>query len=149
VTPRRRAAWSERLTARLPAAIPVRHRPAALSLIRAAHTLIFASVAAAIAVVVWDGLRARPSGRTLAAGVLVLGESAVYASNNQVCPLTPLAEGLGAESGAVVDLYLPAWLARRIPVVATSAAVLGLVLNATALWRRRQVKGQSIAPLSG
>jgi hypothetical protein len=118
--------------------IPVRHRSMALSLIRAAHTLIFASVAAAIALVVWDGLRARPSGRTLAAGVVVLGESAVYASNNQVCPLTPLAEELGAESGAVADLYLPVWFARRIPVVATGAAVLGLILNAIALRRRRQ-----------
>jgi hypothetical protein len=134
------------LTAWLPAAIPVRHRPAALSLIRAAHTLIFASVAAAIAVVVWDGLRARPAGRTLLAGVVVIGESAVYASNNQVCPLTPLAEELGAESGAVADLYLPAWLARRIPVFATSAAVLGLVLNAIALWRRRQADGRSVEP---
>ena len=57
-----------------------------------------------------------------------------YLSNNQVCPLTPLAEHLGAERGAVADLLLPAWAARRIPVVAGSMALVALALNARA-WR--------------
>ncbi|MGH2357012.1 MAG: hypothetical protein ACRDGJ_03240, partial [Candidatus Limnocylindria bacterium] len=52
-----------------------------------------------------------------------------YVSNNQVCPLTPLAEEIGAERGSVVDNFLPDWAARRIPIVAGSAALLALFLN--------------------
>jgi hypothetical protein len=63
-------------------------RPIALTGIKAVHTGIFASVAGAILAVVWDGLRQRRRPRTLVAGTVVIGESAVYASNNQVCPLT-------------------------------------------------------------
>ncbi len=64
---------------------------------------------------------------------MVVVETALYVSNNQVCPLTPLAEELGAARGSVVDLFLPAWAARRIPLVAGSAALLALVLNFRAL----------------
>ena len=57
-------------------------------------------------------------------------------SNNQVCPLTPLAEEFGADRGSVVDLYLPAGVAQRSPLVAGSSATLALVLNLRALLRR-------------
>ena len=60
----------------------------------------------------------------------------LYVSNNQVCPLTPLAEEFGAERGSVVDMFLPAGVARRIPLVAGSAAMLALVLNLRSLARR-------------
>jgi hypothetical protein len=60
-------------------------------------------------------------------------ETAVYASNNQVCPLTPLAEELGAARGSVVDIFLPAWAAKRIPLVAGSAALFALIFNVRAL----------------
>ena len=78
----------------------------------------------------------RPRRRTAIAGGVVPAESALYVSNNQVCPLTPLAEEFGAERGSVVDLFLPAAVARQIPAVAGSAAVLALVLNIRALARR-------------
>jgi hypothetical protein len=45
------------------------------------------------------------------------------------CATFGLAEELGAERGSVVDILLPDWAARRIPVVAGSAALLALVLN--------------------
>ena len=63
--------------------------------------------------------------------------SAIYGSNNQVCPLTPLAEELGAASGSITDIYLPGWLSRRIPVISSLALVVGMILNVDAL-RRRQ-----------
>lgn len=66
----------------------------------------------------------------------MLAESALYLSNNQVCPLTPLAEEFGAERGSVVDMFLPAAAARQIPLVAGSAAVIALVLNLRALVQR-------------
>lgn len=116
--------------------IPDSWGPEALIAVKAIHTIIFASVFAAVVLTLWDGLRGTPTRRTAVAGGMVLAESAAYVSNNQVCPLTPLAEELGADRGAVVDLFLPAGVARRIPLVAGSAAALALGLNLRALLRR-------------
>ena len=63
----------------------------------------------------------------------------MYVSNNQVCPLTPLAEELGAERGSVADIFLPGWLARRIPVLGGSALLVGLVPNLRAWLGPRRV----------
>jgi hypothetical protein len=83
-----------------------------------------------------DGLRGRPSRRTAAAAAIAIAESAVYASNNQVCPLTPLVEELGAASGSVTDIFLPDWLSRRIPPIFGTILLVGLVLNARTWWAR-------------
>jgi hypothetical protein len=103
--------------------------------IKAIHTAIFLSIAAAVLLSLWDGLRGRPNRRTAIAGGIVLAESVVYVSNNQVCPLTPLAEALGADRGSVVDIFLPQWAAARIPLVAGSAAVAAAFLNTRAAMR--------------
>ena len=116
--------------------IPEAWRHQTLAIIKGIHTAIFFSIFAAVVVTVWDGLRGRPGTRTAIAGTAVLLESALYVSNNQVCPLTPLAEEFGADRGSVVDLYLPAGVARRITLVAGSSATLALVLNLRALLRR-------------
>jgi hypothetical protein len=116
--------------------IPEACRGDALTAIKGIHTAIFFSVFAAVVLTVWDGLRGRPRKRTAIAGGVVMAESLLYVSNNQVCPLTPLAEQFGADRGSVVDLYLPAAVARQIPLVAGSAATLALVLNLRALRRR-------------
>lgn len=140
-TQRRTPAWSQHLTDPAARLIPRRCYGSTLITIKVIHTVLFASISAAIALFVWDGLRARPQRRTAYALGVALGETAVYVSNNQVCPLTPLAEEFGAESGSVVDIFLPDAVARRIPVVGGSALVLGLVLNARAhIARRRQVR---------
>jgi hypothetical protein len=60
---------------------------------------------------------------------VILAESAIYASNNQVCPLTPLAEELGTNRGSVADIFLPDWFSRRIPLFGGTALLLGVVLN--------------------
>lgn len=133
----RRPRWSQWITAPLGRIIPPGARPAALATIKAVHTVIFASVARAILLFAWDGLRERPGRRGAAALAVALGETAVYLSNNQVCPLTPLAEELGAERGSVVDIFLPGWLSRRIPLLGGSALVIGLVLNLRTLLRGR------------
>jgi hypothetical protein len=129
----RRPAWSEPLTRPLGRIVPVTWRPAALATIKAVHTVIFASIGAAIALFVWDGIRQRPGRRAAYALGIAVAESGIYLSNNQVCPLTPLAEEFGAESGAVVDMFIPSWAARNIPLIGTAALVLGLVLNARAM----------------
>ena len=129
----REPAWSGAITPRFAALIPSDRQDEALTAIKAIHTALFASIAGAILVALWDGLRGRRRRRTVIAGGMVVVETAVYVSNNQVCPLTPLAEELGAARGTVVDIFLPAWAARRIPLVAGSAALLALILNVRAL----------------
>lgn len=135
--PRRTPVWSQLITEPAARVIPARWRGATLWGVKAFHTVIFASIGATIVVFVWDGLRGRPQRRTAYALGVAAGEAVVYLSNNQVCPLTPLAEEFGAESGGVVDIFLPDAVARRIPVISTSAIAVGTVLNAIALLRRR------------
>jgi hypothetical protein len=133
----RRPAWSGRMTAPLSRAIPRGWRPAALAGIKVIHTALFAVIAAAIGLFAWDGMAGRPRQRSAYALGVALAETAVYVSNNQVCPLTPLAEELGAERGSVVDMFLPARAARRIPLVASVALLGGVVLNARAVLGHR------------
>lgn len=136
---RRQPTWSGTLTEPAIRLIPAERQTEALWLIKAVHTVLFASIGAAIVMFVWDGLRGRPRRRTAWALAIALGESAVYVSNNQVCPLTPLAEELGAGSGSVVDIFLPDAFARRIPLVSSTALIAGLGLNARAILRRRRI----------
>ena len=133
---RREPTWSRFFTRPMARRIPARWRDATLAAIKGIHTAIFFSVVAAVVLTLSDGLRGSPRKRTAIAGGVVLVESALYVSNNQVCPLTPLAEAFGTERGSVVDIFLPAAVARRIPVVAGSAAILALALNIRALARR-------------
>lgn len=134
---RREPTWSGLVTRILHCTIPARRHGQALTAIKAIHTAIFGSIAGALALTLLDGLRGRPTRRTVITGGIVLAETALYVSNNQVCPLTPLAEELGAESGSVVDLYLPAAFARHIPLVAGTAFALAVALNLRTLRRAK------------
>jgi hypothetical protein len=134
---RREPLWSGFFTRRLARLVPFAWRPAVVAAIKALHTCLFVAIGTAIALFVFDGLRGKPSRRTAAALGVATGEAAVYLSNNQVCPFTPLAEELGAEHGAVADLFLPEWASRRIPLVSTTVLALGIALNARALLARR------------
>ena len=116
-----------------------------LAAIKAIHTVLFASISGAIAWFLVDGVRQRPSRGGVLALAVAIGETAVYVSNNQVCPLTPLAEEVGAERGSVVDIFLPDWAARRIPVVAGSALLLGVMLNMVAVARRAGIGSRASA----
>lgn len=55
--------------------------------------------------------------------------SAICVSNDQVCPLTPLAEPLGAAPGAVADMFLPERVSRRIPAISSEAMLAGIGLD--------------------
>lgn len=129
----REPAWSGPLTAPLAARVPPQLCGGVVVVIKTIHTAVFFSVASLIAIFAWDGMQRRPRRRTAIAAAVALAEAAVYVSNNQVCPLSPLAEELGSESGSVTDIFLPDWLSRRIPLFSGSVLVLGLVLNGLAL----------------
>ena len=136
LTSERQPVWSDALTVPLAAVIPTAHRTSALRAIKAIHTAAFVAISGAILVFTWEGMRGRRGPVARAAASIAIAESIVYASNNQVCPLTPLAEQLGATSGSVTDIYLPAWLSDRIPLIGGSVLLIGFVGHAVA-WRRR------------
>lgn len=125
--------WSQALSVPLARVVPVRWRSGVLTAIKGLHTAIFASVGACILVFAWEGFRQRPRRRAAVALGVVLAETGIFVSNNQVCPLTPLAEELGAERGSVADIFLPAWFSRRIPLFGGGALLLGLALNLRAM----------------
>jgi len=134
---RRRPVWSQLFTRPIARVVPDAWRPAVVTGVKGVHTTLFVGIGAAIIVFVWDGLRGHPGRRSATAFGIVMAESVIYLSNNQVCPFTPLAEELGAENGAVADLFLPDWASRRIPLVSTSALVMGIALNLRALLASR------------
>ena len=136
--------WSQVLTVPLARVVPIGWRPAVLTGIKGLHTAIFASVGACILIFVWEGFRQRPGRRAAMALGVTLAETAIFASNNQVCPLTPLAEELGAERGSVADIFLPDWASSRIPIISGSILVLGLVLNGRAWLRGRRLNAATL-----
>ena len=132
---RRRPVWSNALTRPIARRIPERRRPIALVTIKAVHTAAFALIAGCILVFTGESIRGRDGRPARLMAAVAIVESAVYASNNQVCPLTPLAEELGAGSGTVTDLYLPNALSERIPLLGGSLLLIGLAFRVR---RRRE-----------
>jgi hypothetical protein len=135
---RRRPIWSDKLTQPIARRVPERRRPTAVRAIRSVHTAAFALIAGCILVFTWDAIRGRDGHRSLVAAGIAIAETVIYGSNNQVCPLTPLAEELGAESGTVTDIYLPRAVSVRIPMLGGSALLLGLAFQILR-WRERRV----------
>jgi hypothetical protein len=71
--------------------------------------------------VLWAGFRRRSDGRVaIAAGVV----ATVFAANGFRCPPTQIAERVGAERGAVTDIYLPRWFAHNLPAIHVPLIVL-------------------------
>jgi hypothetical protein len=92
-------------------------RPAAVAVVKAVHTVAWASIEACVAYVLLAGLAGRTDRRVAMAAGVVAGESLVFAANGFRCPLTQLAQRYGAESGSVTDIYLPRWFARNLPAI--------------------------------
>lgn len=134
-TVHRQPAWSNALTSPLASRIPAGWRQPVIVTVKAFHTAAFVSIFALIMLFTWDGFRGRSTRRTRLAAAIALAETAVFASNNQVCPLTPLVEELGAASGSVTDIFLPDAVSRRIPLFSGGVLIAGLALQACR-WRR-------------
>jgi hypothetical protein len=101
-----------------------------LTSIRAVHTAVFAVELTSIGWLVGTGATGRRDRSVGLAAALVAAEVAVWAANDRVCPLTPLAERLGAGRGSVSDIFLPAVLARTVPIWSSALLVLAAVLHA-------------------
>ena len=117
-------------------------RQRVVGVIKAVHSLIFIVNSVSVIVVFWAGVSGQRSRWTNPALAAALIESGVFVANKGRCPLTGLAENLGADSGRVSDIFLPRWLADRIPLIFGPPLAIGLVLLT---WRRRCGRAQACA----
>jgi len=100
--------------------------------IKVVHTVIFWILSLCTVYALYSGIADRITGWTWVAVVLLLVESVVLVASGWTCPLTILADRLGAMNGSVTDIFLPKWLADRIfPICGT---LYGVAL-ALILWR--------------
>lgn len=100
--------------------------------VKIVHTLIFWVLSGCVVYVLYSGIVDHITPWTWLAIGLVLVESVVLAVSGWRCPLTLLTERLGAERGAVSDIFLPKWFADRIfPLCGTTYGVALLLV----LWR--------------
>jgi hypothetical protein len=103
--------------------------------IKIVHTLIFFALSACVLYVLLSGMSGRITPWTWACIVAILVEGLVLAVSGGQCPLTRVAEQLGAANGSVSDIFLPKWLADRIFPICGSLYLIGCVLIAVRLWR--------------
>jgi hypothetical protein len=131
--------WSPRRRRTRPApGPPVRGRDdAALTLIKAAHTLAWFSIESCMAYVLYAGAARRTDRRAALAGTVVAGESLIFAANRFRCPLTQLAEHFGAADGSVTDIWLPRWFAHNLPAIHVPLLAAAVYLNGRNLREQR------------
>ena len=109
----------------------------ALTAIKTIHTLVWLSIESCMAYLLYAGFARRSDHRAAIAGAVVAGECAVFAANGLRCPLTAVAESLGAEHGSVTDIYLPTWFARNLPAIHVPLLILTVFLHRRNLRRRK------------
>jgi uncharacterized protein YndB with AHSA1/START domain len=110
----------ERIKARLEAEerpAPDAPRRAVLAAFKLVHTLAWCSIESCMVYVLWAGFRRRSDRQAAVAGGVVATETLIFAANGFRCPLTQVAERVGAERGSVTDIYLPRWVARNLPTI--------------------------------
>lgn len=104
-----------------------------LALVKTVHTAIWFTIEGALTYVLYTGFKGRTNRSTRIAAGVVTAEIAVFLGNGAKCPLTGVAESLGADSGSVTDLYLPRWFARSLPAIHVPLVALAIYLHRDAL----------------
>lgn len=101
--------------------------------IKFVHSIAFFLFTACIAYVLYAGIFNHIGWMTFACMVVVVAEGLAIALNRFRCPLTTLAENLGAEDGSVTGIFLPRWLAKRVFLIWGQLFVAGCILVAIRL----------------
>lgn len=97
--------------------------------IKLIHTLIFVVLSARVLYALYSGAVGGITAWTWIALAAIVGEGFALGVSGGRCPLTRLAERLGATKGSVADLFLPKWFADRIfPTCGSTFLVAGLLL---------------------
>jgi hypothetical protein len=107
-------------------------------MVKAVHTPAWFSIEASMAYVLYAGFARRSDRRAAIAAGVVVSESLIFAANGCHCPLTTVAERLGAERASVTDIYLPRWFAHNLPLIHVPLIVLAAVLHGRNLLRARR-----------
>jgi hypothetical protein len=111
--------------------------PRAVFAVKTVHTSVFLAMLSSILWLVVSGsARRRDRSVAMAAGLVAI-EAGVFVANDGVCPLTPLTERLGATRGSVSDIFLPASVARTIPIWSSALVAAGVLLHLRAAWGAR------------
>lgn len=105
--------------------------------VKVVHTLAWFSIESCMVYLLYAGFVRRTDRRAAVAAAVVSGESLVFAANGFRCPLTAVAESLGAEDGSVTDIFLPHWFARNLPAIHVPLILLAVFLHGRNLRRRR------------
>ena len=96
--------------------------------IKALHTAIFAVLSVCILYVLMSGVFNRITPYTWIAAAAVIVEGLALLISGGRCPLTAVAERLGATDGSVADIFLPQWFANRIFPICTMLFAIGCAL---------------------
>jgi hypothetical protein len=118
----------------------------ALTAVKAIHTLAWFSIESCVVYLLYAGFVKRTDRRAAIAAVVVGGESLIFAANGFRCPLTAVAESLGAENGSVTDIFLPRWFAHNLPAIHVPLIILTGYLHGRNLWRDRSAKANELHP---
>jgi hypothetical protein len=96
--------------------------------VKLVHTAIFAALSACVLHVLVSGAFGRITPLTWYAMAAIVVEGFVLLVNGGRCPLTAVAERLGATDGSVSDIFLPKWFADRIFPICGTLFVIGCAL---------------------
>lgn len=114
-------------------------RRLALAVIKLVHTLAWFSIESCMLYVLWAGFRRQSDRRAAVAAGVVATETLIFTANRFQCPLTQIAERVGAEQGSVTDIYLPRWFADNLPAIHVPLIVLAGYLHGRNASRARRV----------
>jgi hypothetical protein len=121
-------------------------RHLALVSIKVIHTLAWFSIESCMVYLVYAGFAKRSDRRAALAAAVVGGESVIFAANGFRCPLTDVAESLGADDGSVTDIFLPRWFAHSLPAIHVPLILLTAYLHGRNLQRSRSAKANEAIP---
>lgn len=111
----------------------------ALVAVKVIHTLAWFSIESCMAYLLYAGFAKRTDERAAAAALVVGGETLIFVANGLRCPLTDVAESLGAEDGSVTDIFLPRGLAHALPAIHVPLILLTVFLHRRNLRQRRSI----------
>jgi hypothetical protein len=112
------------------------HASRALVAVKVVHTLAWFSIEACMVYLLYAGFAKRTDRRAAVAAAVVGGETLIFAANGFRCPLTDVAESLGAEVGSVTDIFLPRWFAHNLPAIHVPLMLLTAFLHLRNLRQR-------------
>lgn len=98
--------------------------------VRLIHTLIFVVLSGCVVYILVSGALNRITPWTWVAVVAIVVEGLVLAASGGRCPLTAVAERLGASDGSVADIFLPRWFADRIFPICGTMYLIGCAIVA-------------------